>query len=87
VAGGPHIPWPISAFFWQMWGFCQKLKSQFPATIKLMAKRSIFDELMEAVAAMRAHRERKLTLRTCKVEPKTINDVRRVPRSTGRQRS
>ena len=26
LAGGPLIPWPIFAFFWQMWGFC-KLRS------------------------------------------------------------
>jgi hypothetical protein len=23
MAGGPHIPWHISAFVWQMWGLCQ----------------------------------------------------------------
>jgi len=33
-----------------------------------MAKRNIFGELMEGVAAMKNHREGKLTLRTCKVE-------------------
>jgi len=32
-----------------------------------MGKRRIFDELMEGVAAMKAHREGKLTLRTYKV--------------------
>jgi putative transcriptional regulator len=34
-----------------------------------MAKRKIFDEMMEGVTAMKAHREGKLTLRTYKVEP------------------
>lgn len=33
-----------------------------------MAKREVFSELMEGVAAMRAHREGKLTLRSYKVE-------------------
>lgn len=33
-----------------------------------MAKRDVFDELMEGVAAMKGHREGKLTLRTYKVE-------------------
>jgi len=33
-----------------------------------MAKREIFPELMEGVAAMRSHREGKLTLRSYKVE-------------------
>jgi putative transcriptional regulator len=33
-----------------------------------MAKRRIFDELMEGVAAMRAHREGKITLRTYNLE-------------------
>jgi putative transcriptional regulator len=32
-----------------------------------MAKRDIFGELMEGVAAMKSHREGKLTLRSCKV--------------------
>jgi putative transcriptional regulator len=40
-----------------------------------MAKRSIFDELMDGVAAMRSHREGKLTLRTFKVEPKPLPKV------------
>lgn len=40
-----------------------------------MAKRNIFDELMEGMAAMKAHREGKITLRTYKVEPKTIKIV------------
>lgn len=50
-----------------------------------MAKRSIFNELKEGVAAMKSHREGKLTLRTYKVEPaplatvdsKLIRDTRR----------
>ena len=33
-----------------------------------MAKRDIFDELMEGVAAMKNHRKGKITLRTYKVE-------------------
>jgi len=35
-----------------------------------MAKRRLFDELMEGVSAMKSHREGKLTLRTYKVEAK-----------------
>ena len=50
-----------------------------------MAKRDVFDELMEGVAAMKSHREGKLTLRNFKVEPaplpkvdaKLIGDTRR----------
>ena len=30
-----------------------------------MSKRKIFDEMMGGVAAMKSHREGKLTLRTC----------------------
>jgi putative transcriptional regulator len=37
-----------------------------------MAKRSIFDELMEGVSAMKAHREGKITLRSYKVRPKPL---------------
>lgn len=33
-----------------------------------MAKRKVFSELMEGVAAMKAHREGKITLRTHRVE-------------------
>lgn len=33
-----------------------------------MAKRKIFDEMMEGIAAMKSHREGKLTLRTYRVE-------------------
>lgn len=40
-----------------------------------MAKRRIFDELMEGVAAMKGHREGKITLRTFKVEPKPLPKV------------
>ena len=40
-----------------------------------MAKRSIFNELMEGVAAMKGQREGKITLRTFKVEPKTLPKV------------
>jgi putative transcriptional regulator len=40
-----------------------------------MAKRSIFNELMEGVAEMKSHREGKLTLRTYKVEPAPLPKV------------
>ena len=40
-----------------------------------MAKRNIFGELMEGVAAMKSHREGKLTLRTCKVEAAPLPKV------------
>ena len=40
-----------------------------------MAKRHIFDELMEGVAAMKNRRESKLTLRTYKVEAKPLPKV------------
>src|SRR5271165_7177442 len=40
-----------------------------------MAKRDIFGELMEGVAAMKAHREGKITLRTHKVEVAPLPDV------------
>jgi putative transcriptional regulator len=50
-----------------------------------MSKRKVFDELIEGVAAMKQHREGKLTLRTYKVQPsplprvdsKLIRDTRR----------
>lgn len=50
-----------------------------------MAKRNIFGELMEGVAAMKGHRNGKLTLRSYKIEPaplpkvdsKLIRDTRR----------
>jgi len=35
-----------------------------------MPKRKLFDEMMEGIAAMKSHREGKLTLRTYKFEPK-----------------
>jgi putative transcriptional regulator len=40
-----------------------------------MAKRRIFDEMMEGVAAMKSHRKGKLTLRSYKVEPETLPKV------------
>jgi hypothetical protein len=40
-----------------------------------MPKRNIFDELMEGVAAMKGHREGKITRRTFKVEPKALPKV------------
>jgi len=40
-----------------------------------MAKRKIFDELMEGVALMKAHREGKITLRSYKVEAKPLPKV------------
>src|SRR5215467_5122529 len=41
----------------------------------VMAKRDIFGELMEGVAAMKGHREGKLTLRSYKVEPAPLPNV------------
>jgi len=40
-----------------------------------MAKRKLFDEMMEGIAAMKGHREGKLTLRTYKVEPAKALEV------------
>ena len=40
-----------------------------------MAKRDIFGELMEGVAAMKSHREGKLTLRSYKVESAPLPKV------------
>jgi len=40
-----------------------------------MAKRDIFGELLEGVAAMKGHREGKLTLRHFKVEPTPLPKV------------
>lgn len=40
-----------------------------------MANRKIFDELMEGVAAMKSHREGKITLRSYKVEAKPLPRV------------
>ena len=40
-----------------------------------MAKRDIFGELMEGVAAMKSHREGKFTLRSYKVEPAPLPNV------------
>lgn len=42
---------------------------------KAMAKRDIFGELMEGVAAMKAHREGKITLRTHKVAETSLPKV------------
>ena len=50
-----------------------------------MSKRKIFDEMMEGVAAMKSHREGKITLRTYnvettplpKVDAKLIRDTRK----------
>jgi len=51
----------------------------------MTAKRKLFDELIEGVAAMKRHRQGRLTLRTYKIEPaplpkvdsKLIRDTRR----------
>lgn len=40
-----------------------------------MAKRKIFDELMEGIGAMSAHRQGKLTLRSYKVEARPLSKV------------
>ncbi len=40
-----------------------------------MPKRNTFDELMEGVAAMKSHREGKITLRSYKVEPRPLPKV------------
>ncbi len=40
-----------------------------------MAKRDVFGELTEGVAAMKAHREGKITLRSYKVEPLPLPKV------------
>ncbi len=40
-----------------------------------MAKRKIFDELMEGVTAMKSHREGKVTLRTYNIEPDALPKV------------
>ena len=40
-----------------------------------MAKRDIFSELIEGVAAMKSHRKGKLTLRSYKVEPAPLPNV------------
>jgi putative transcriptional regulator len=39
-------------------------------------KRDLFGEMMEGVAAMSAHRSGKITLRSYKVEPRTLPDVK-----------
>jgi putative transcriptional regulator len=40
-----------------------------------MAKRKVFDELMEGIAAMKNYREGKITLRTYRVEPAPLPKV------------
>ena len=40
-----------------------------------MAKRDVFGELMEGVAAMKGHREGKLTLRSFKIQPAPLPKV------------
>jgi len=40
-----------------------------------MAKRKLFDEMMEGVAAMRGHREQKITLRSYRHEPAPLPDL------------
>ena len=40
-----------------------------------MAKRRIYDDLMEGVSAMRAHREGKITLRSHKIESMSLPKV------------
>ena len=40
-----------------------------------MSKRKVFDELMDGVAAMKRHRQGRLTLRTYKVEPAPLPKV------------
>jgi putative transcriptional regulator len=39
-------------------------------------KRNLFDELMEGVSAMKAHRAGKITLRSYKVEPRALPEVK-----------
>lgn len=54
-----------------------------------MAKRRIFNELMEGVTAMKAHREGKITLRSDKVKPKPLPRVDsklKAPYAAGRRR-
>jgi putative transcriptional regulator len=57
-----------------------------------MSKRDIFNELMEGVAAMKSHREGKLTLRTFKVGPAPLpkvdaNIIRRTRQKLGCSRA
>jgi putative transcriptional regulator len=40
-----------------------------------MARRKMFDEIMEGVAAMKGHREGKLTLRSYEVDPEPLPKV------------
>ncbi|HSZ02272.1 MAG TPA: hypothetical protein VK788_22430 [Terriglobales bacterium] len=39
-------------------------------------KRNLFDELMDGVTAMKAHRTGKITLRSYKVEPRALPEVK-----------
>jgi putative transcriptional regulator len=48
-------------------------------------KQGLFDEIMDGVAAMRAHRTGKITLRTYKVEPRVLPEVK--PRMIKRGRA
>jgi len=41
----------------------------------LTTKRKLFDELIEGVAAMKSHRQGRLTLRTYKIEPAPLPKV------------
>jgi len=41
----------------------------------MVAKRKLFDEMIEGVTAMRKHREGKLTLRSYKVEVASLPEV------------
>jgi putative transcriptional regulator len=45
------------------------------ATVREMPKRKIFDEVMEGVSAMKSHRERKITLRSYKIEAAPLPKV------------
>ena len=50
-------------------------------------QRDIFGEMMEGVAAMKAHREGKITLRTFTMEPQSLPEVDAELRVTRRKRS
>ena len=43
---------------------------------KMANKRNLFDELMDGVTAMKAHRTGKITLRSYKVEPRALPEVK-----------
>jgi putative transcriptional regulator len=42
----------------------------------MASKRNLFDELMNGVAAIKAHRTGKITLRSYKLEPRTLPEVK-----------